>query len=91
MITLDKAMKGDVFNQIKQLVQFGDKLKQRQPKKPNPNYNSLWFPTPETCDNPEQLTAIPRKIYEEICNFQLLDKEDPKNNEGGKKEFFSKV
>ena len=47
MIILGKAIKG-VLNQINQLLQFQEKKELRQLKKPKPNHNSLWFPTPET-------------------------------------------
>ena len=73
ILTLDKAMKGEVFQGINQLVQCEDKIKVRQPQKPKPDYNNLWFPTPETCDNPEQMTPIPRKIYEQLYHFQQLE------------------
>ena len=89
MIILGKA-KG-VSNQINQLLQFQEKIEPRQLKKPKPNHNSLWFPTPETWDNPEQLTAIPRNLYEEIYNFQQLDRKRPKVQGTWQKRVFSKV
>ena len=46
ILSLDQAMLGEVFNQINQLVLMEEK--KCQPIKPNPEYNTLWFPTPET-------------------------------------------
>ena len=89
-LTLDEAMKGELFQEINQLVQCEDKGKVLQPQKPKPDYKNLWFPTPETCDNPEQLTPKPRKIYEQLHHFQQLEQKNPKQNEADRNEFLSK-
>ena len=35
-------------------------------KKPPPEYEKFWFPTPETCPNPGSLPSIQREIYDQI-------------------------
>ena len=37
-----------------------------QPPKPEPDYKTFWFPTPEICDDQSQLTPIQREIYDQI-------------------------
>ena len=69
LLTLDQNMKSEVFQQINQLFQGEDKIKVRQTQKPKPEYDNSRFPTLETCDNPELLTPIPRKL---LNNFTIL-------------------
>ena len=65
--------------EINQLVQTKNfqPLNQTRPK---PEYEKLWFPTPETCDSPSKLSPLQRDIYDQILHFQNLEKIDPKNN-----------
>ena len=49
-------------------------------QKPPPEYEKFWFPTPETCPNPESLPSIQREIYDQILYFQGLEKIEPNNN-----------
>ena len=49
-------------------------------QKPPPEYEKFWFPTPETCLNPESLPSIQREIYDQILYFQGLEKIEPNNN-----------
>ena len=51
--------------------------------------NELWFPTPENCSNPEQLTGIHKRIYEEISALKAKEKIDPINNLKDQKEFLA--
>ena len=48
--------------------------------KHEPEYEKFWFPTPETCQNPELLPEIQRDIYDQILHFQGLEKLEPKTN-----------
>ena len=50
---------------------------QRPQIKHEPEYEKLWFPTPETGQNPELLLQIRRDIHDRILHFQGLEK--PKN------------
>ena len=38
---------------------------------------SKWYPTPETCSEPDKLNAIDRRIYDEIVALQELEMLDP--------------
>ena len=66
--------------EINQLVQTKNfqPLNQTRPK---PEYEKLWFPTPETCDNPSKLSPLQSDIYDQILHFQNLEKIDPKNEQ----------
>ena len=41
--------------------------------------NELWFPTPENCSNPERLTGIHKRIYEEISALKAKENIAPIN------------
>jgi hypothetical protein len=41
----------------------------------------FWFPTPETCKNPEKLNDIEREIYNTILKFKELEKINPHDSE----------
>ena len=45
---------------------------------PKPEYDKLWFPTRETCSDPENLSPLELEIYEQISHFKSLEKFDPK-------------
>ena len=47
---------------------------QRPQIKHEPEYEKLWFPTPETGQNPELLLQNQRDIHERILHFQGLEK-----------------
>ena len=40
-----------------------------------------WYPTPETCSDPEKLNAIERRIYDEILALRELEKLDPSQSD----------
>ena len=54
--------------EINQLIQDFTK----QPARPAPEYDKLWFPTPETCTNPANLSPLQREIYDQILRFQKI-------------------
>ena len=62
--------------ELNQLIQ--DKNFNQSNERPKPEYEKLWFPTPETCPNPEMLSPLEREIFDQIQNFQMLEKIDPK-------------
>ena len=58
LIALPKFRNSDTFMQeVNQLVQDSDRKGKNQPPRPPPDYASLWFSTPETCDSPEKSTS----------------------------------
>ena len=40
-----------------------------------------WYPTPETCSEPDKLNAIERRIYDEILALRELEKLDPSQSD----------
>ena len=71
LITLAKMRDpNDLENGLNQLVQVD---LSNQKTRPIPESNKLWFPTPETCSNPENLPPLHREIYEQIKHFQSLE------------------
>ena len=55
--------------------------------RPKPEYDKLWFPTPETCSDPENLSPLEREIYDQISYFKSLEKIDPKIDPSQKEKF----
>ena len=48
----------------------------------NPDMKSTkWYPTPETCSEPDKLNAIERRIYDEILALRELEKLDPSQSD----------
>ena len=48
----------------------------------NPDMKSTkWYPTPETCSDPNKLNAIERRIYDEIVALRELEKPDPSQSD----------
>ena len=48
----------------------------------NPEMKSTkWYPTPETCSEPDKLNAIERRIYDEILALRELEKLDPSQSD----------
>ena len=58
--------------------------------RPKPEYDKLWFPTPETCSDPENLSSLEREIYEQISHFKSLEKVDPKIDPSQTQKFLEK-
>ena len=58
--------------------------------RPPPDYSKLWFPTPETCTEISNLTPLQRDIYDQILQFQRLEKLDPQNNLEDRNQFLRK-
>ena len=71
--------KEDIFGELNQLIQADSNPNSAQNSRPELEYNKLWFPTPETCDDPSNLPQLQQEIYEQILKFQQLDRIDPKN------------
>ena len=69
----------DIEMGINELIQQNCDNQQSQQQR-QPEYEKFWLPTPETCQNPELLPQIQRDIYDQILNFQGLEKIEPKIN-----------
>ena len=65
--------------QINQLIQ--DFCQQdAQPSRPGPEYSKLLFPTPETCEDPDQLLPLQREIYDQILKLKEAEKLNPQQS-----------
>ena len=78
----------DIENGLNQLIQI-ECSNDESKKRPGPEYEKLWFPTPETCPNPHLLPPLQREIFDQIQHFQGLEKIDPKVNEVHKQTFLA--
>ena len=57
--------------------------------KVSPSPDEFWFPTPENCSNPEKLTGIDKRIYDEITKLKNDEKLDPISNQLDKQKFLA--
>ena len=63
-------MSENYLTEINQLIQVTDTPKRKaQPAKPTPEYEKLWFPTPETCPD---LSPSQREIFEQLLKLQEM-------------------
>ena len=70
LLALDKIKDGEIFNSINEILSTRNVHGKNQPKRPPPDYDKIWFPTPETCQNLENLPSLQRKIYDNITELQ---------------------
>ena len=87
LLALDKMKNGELLNQINQLLRVRNNRSSRQPKRPSPEYDKIWFPTPEKCQNPENLPPLQKKIFDNISQLQQRDSINPQCNENDKETF----
>ena len=81
LLTLAKLRNLDDFVQeINQLTIDKKFNSDSQPPRPQPEYEKFCLPTPKTCQHPERLHGVEKRIYNELSKFQELDKNDPKTN-----------
>ena len=66
-----------VLNGINQIICTGKNDGKNQPKRPPPENDKIWFLTPETCQNPENLPPLQRKSYDILTEIQKSDTLDP--------------
>ena len=78
---------GEIFNSINQILNTGKVHGKNQPKHPPSDRDKIWFPTPETCPNPQNLPSLQRKIYDNITELQQRDTLDPQQNSRGRETF----
>ena len=64
-LTLISKFPDEAKNVINQLFQEADA-----------NKDERWYPTPDTCDNPDKLNKIERRIYDEIIQLREAEKLD---------------
>ena len=65
------------ITEVNQLIQDFTKQGQQQSTRPAPEYDKLWFPTPETCPDPTNLPPLQKEIYEQILRFQKIERQNP--------------
>ena len=63
--------------EINQLIQEFCRQAKNQPQRPKPEYEKLWFPTTETCSNPDQLPPLQKEIFDQIRRLQRAEKLNP--------------
>ena len=44
---------------------------------PDASTDKRWYPAPRTCDNPDKLNKIERRIFDEIIQLREAEKLDP--------------
>ena len=83
-------MSKNYLTEINQLIKVTDTPKKVQPAKPAPEYEQLWFPTPETCPDLTNLSPLQKEIFEHLMRLQEKEKLEPKGNHQDKIIFLSK-
>ena len=74
--------------ELNQMIQ--DKNFNQSNERTKPEYEKLWFPTPETCPNPE-MSPLERETFDQIQNFQMLEKIDPKASSEYRAQFLQRL
>ena len=87
ILAIAKMKNGKLLNQINKLLRVGNNRGIRQLKCPLPEYDKIWFPTPGTCQNPENLPPLQRKILDNISELQQRDSPNPHSNKKDKETF----
>ena len=87
LLALDKMKNGELLNQINKLLRVRNNRSSRQPKRASPDYDKIWFPTPETCKNPANLPPLQMKFFDNISELQQRDSLNPQSNEKDKEIF----
>ena len=88
-LALNKMRDGDGLHEMKKLLRVGKTKRGREPKRPPPEYDNIWFPTPDICQNPGNLPPLQRTVFDNIVEIQKRDLLDPQNNEHDKKTFLA--
>ena len=82
---------GEIFRKFIQLVRVEKTRGGRQPKRLPTEYDKVWLPTPETCQNPGNLPSLQKRNFDNIADLQKRDHLDPPNNEQDKKTFLGQL
>ena len=75
-LTLISKFPDEANNVINQLFQEADANKDKR-----------WYPTPDTCDDPDKLNKIERRIYDEIIQLREAEKLDPTRDDDQRRAF----
>ena len=75
-LTLISKFPDEANNMINQLFQ-----------EPDANKDKRWYPTPDTCDDPDKLNKIERRIYDEIIQLREAEKLDPTRDDDQRRAF----
>ena len=75
-LTLISKFPDEANNVINQLFQ-----------EPDANKDKRWYPTPDTCDDPDKLNKIERRIYDEIIQLREAEKLDPTRDDDQRRAF----
>ena len=79
---------GEIFREIEHM-RVGKTRGGRQPKRPPPDYDKIWFPTPETSQDPDNLPSLQKRFFDNVADLQTCDSLDPQNNKQDKKTFLA--
>ena len=75
LIALAENQSDDIV-EINQLVQDFPFHGKSQPQRQQPEYSKLWFPTTESCSDPENLPPLQREIFDQKLRFQNIEWQD---------------
>ena len=91
LLTLAKIRNPENFAQeINQLIIDEEINSHSQPPRPKSEYRKFWFPTPETCKNPEKLQGVEKRIHTELSKLQELDNIDPQTDKSYRDHFLQR-
>ena len=75
------------FESNKPVLRVRNNRRSRQSKRPLPEYDKIWFATPETCQNPENLPLLQRKSFYNNSGLQQRDSLNPQSYNKAKDTF----
>ena len=58
VLSLDKKKNGEILNKLNQILQVSKMKGKKQLSRPPPEYDKIWLPTPENCQNPDILQPL---------------------------------
>ena len=90
LLALDKMKDGEIFREINQFIQVGKTRGGKQPKRPPPEYDKIWFPTQKTCQILITYLSYREKSIHKMADLQKLDLLDPQKNEHDKEKFLAR-
>ena len=70
-----------------QLILNSIEMKNKYNQPPDKQINKFWFPTPETCNDPDKLVGLEKRIYNSLIEFKKAESLDPKQDEESRKQF----
>ena len=76
---------------MNQSIQVQMPSKKAQPAKLAPEYEKFWFPTPETCPDPTNMSPLQRETFEQLLKLQEIEKLDTKGNHQDRINFLSEL